>query len=332
MLQKRVDFCRGKGQDLSKLIMDGNLKLTSRICGRPVAELVPCKELGFFTAAPCSEPPAFKKRRCLQHATQARPDIVERPEDQVIIAHRRHRILRQACCSDPYQVQLTYRDRIHEPNVPTRWVDASFASPEQLQEYWSKQEANGYVAAKSAPGDLASTSCSTHKESSKGYSKLVRAGRLSGWLIATTSDGIIVHAKRFIGTESISQRYFFIAELAAKIPELFVIIHDDACHLRRFAGKHSRHSALAQRLAYPMMNYIIDRLHAKGHVDEWCKQNCHPEAPENVALVDGVKTSQAERANSVIGRHKYVLRHIKGLPASFYMQEVIQSRILLGVD
>ena len=40
----------------------------------------------------------------------------------------------------------------------------------------------------------------------------------------------------------------YMAELAEKVPELYVIIHDDACHVRRFASKHAGRSALGQRL------------------------------------------------------------------------------------
>ena len=114
-----------------------------------------------------------------------------------------------------------------------------------------------------------------------------------------TSAGLIAHAKEFIGVESISQRYFYIAELLPHIPELAVIVHDDACHLRKFAEKHSGHSALAARLAYPSIKYIIDKMHAKGHTDAWCLAHCHPDVPENALAVLGVRTPACETANSV---------------------------------
>ena len=53
MLDRRIEHCRQKGEHLSRVGVDGNLKLAGRICGRPVAELVECKPLGMFTATPC---------------------------------------------------------------------------------------------------------------------------------------------------------------------------------------------------------------------------------------------------------------------------------------
>eukprot|EP00973_Karenia_brevis_P031302 4320537-Karenia_brevis.AAC.1 len=86
---------------------------------------------------------------------------------------------------------------------------------------------------------------------------------------------------------SVSQRYLFLAEIATKVPELYVIIHDDACHVRRFADKYQGRSELGRRLAFPRMQYVIDKLHAKGHVDQWCKENCHPRVPHNAELIAG---------------------------------------------
>ena len=179
-------------------------------------------------------------------------------------------------------------------------------------------------------GDLAAISCATHKECTKAYQKLVRAGRLGGWLFAVTSNGKLVHAKEFTGTESISQRYFFVAEMAAKISELHVIVHDDACHLHKFAGRNARRCALAQRLAFPHMKYIIDELHAVGHVDPWCRANCVPSLPANKAFLNGFKTSANETMNSVLGRHKFMFRMMKPLTRSFFMHEVVESRDILG--
>lgn len=330
MLDRRIAQSRSLGENLSKQIVDGNLKLSSRVCGRPVAELLECREVGMFTATPCSCTPLFKKRRCAKHDSQNVPSDPGPDQAEVITAHRRHRMLREEWCAEPYDVRLTPRDQVGQPNCPSRWCAAEHVTPGQLHEYWATQEANGYTAAKSAPGDLAATTCKTHKESSSGYSKLVRQGRLSGWLIATTSNGIIVHAKPFMGAESVSQRYFFLAEIAAKVPELYVIIHDDACHVRRFAHKHQGRSELGRRLAFPRMHYIIDKLHAKGHVDEWCKQHCNPSVPQNAELIAGVKTSMCETVNSVIGRHKYMLRHMRGLTGAFFMHEVFEIRNALA--
>lgn len=326
MLQKRVSLCRQAGEDLSKVVVDGNQKLCRRVCGRPVAELTECKPLGLFTATPCSCTPAFKQRRCQKHSLASAPQDRGPEQSEVIVQHRRQRVLRAAADGEPYQVLLKLEEDCDNPNAPGRWVAAEHVTAGQLYDYWSKQEATGYVATKSPPNDLASTICSTHKESVKGYKKLVRQGRLCGWLIATTSNGMIVHAKEFVGAESIPQRYFFVAELVDQASEVSVLVHDDACHLRRFAAKRSGHSELAARLAYPSIRYVVDKMHAKGHVDPWCKANCHPDVPQNADAVRGVCTPRCEIVNSVIGRHKFALRHMRRRTAAFFVHEVIHLR------
>ena len=52
-----------------------------------------------------------------------------------------------------------------------------------------------------------------------------------------------------IGAESPSQRYRFLARLAARVPTLKVIVHDDACHLRLMAESQQKRTAIATRLA-----------------------------------------------------------------------------------
>ena len=145
-------------------------------------------------------------------------------------------------------------------------------------------------------------------------------------MIATTSNGFVVHAKEFVGAESIPQRYFFLAEIAAQLPELRVVVHDDACHLRKFASKHQGRSEVARRLAFPRVQYVIDKMHARGHVDKWCKENCHPDLPSNAEAIRGLKTPACETKNSVLGRHKFALRHMRKRTASFYMLELIDAR------
>ena len=90
MLQQRVRMARQAGDDLARIVMDGNLKLAGRVCGRPVAELVSCPSLSMFTAAPCSREPAHKKRRCAVHTATEQPSTALQPE--IVVAHRRVRV------------------------------------------------------------------------------------------------------------------------------------------------------------------------------------------------------------------------------------------------
>ena len=330
MLDKRIEFCRQNGACLEKLVVDGNLKLCVRICGRPMAELLESRLLGLLTTTPCSCPPAYKKRRCEKHASSLCGPSAAPTQSEVVVSHRHRASLHEEHCAEPYDVKLVARGMMGNRNPPSRWCPADWVTPQQLDEYWATQEAAGFLAAKTASSDLTATACKTHKENNRAYANLIRQGRLNGWLIATTSSGLIVHAKPFVGAESVSQRYFFLAELAAKLPQLYVVIHDDACHVRRFADKHAHRSDLGRRLAFPAVHYITDSFHASGHIDPWCLANCHPSAPGNAELVAGVKTSMCETVNSVVGRHKFMLRHMRGRTSAFFMHEVIDIRNLLS--
>ena len=44
---------------------------------------------------------------------------------------------------------------------------------------------------------------------------------------------------------------------------------DDGCHLKKYASK----TPPAIRLA--SINIVIDKMHFKGHIDQWCHQNCN---------------------------------------------------------
>ena len=52
------------------------------------------------------------------------------------------------------------------------------------------------------------------------------------------------------------------------------ICYDDGCHLKKFADKRANLTNTAGKIASCAI--AIDKMHFKGHVDEWCKQNCNP--------------------------------------------------------
>lgn len=149
---------------------------------------------------------------------------------------------------------------------------------------------------------------------------------MNGFLLATTPSGHILHVKAFSGSESLSQRFFFLAEIAALVPELSLIIHDDSCHLRKFARKHGGQSELGKRLQYPRAHYVIDCLHIRGHRDTWCLEHCHPDKGDHAQRMKDTNTSRAEQVNHVVGRHKHSLRSMGRFTRSFFMNEIIDSR------
>ena len=138
MLDRSTEHCAQKGEDLSRVGVDGNLKLAGWICGHPVAELVESKSLGMLTAISCSEQPAFKKKRCCKHDASKEVTDPFPAQSEVMVKHRRHSILRTNPCAEPCEVYLEVMGSEEDNATIGRWMDASLATPTQLQEYWQK--------------------------------------------------------------------------------------------------------------------------------------------------------------------------------------------------
>ena len=54
IFSRRVSFAHACGEDLARVVVDCDSKLSGRISGRECAELSHCAALGVFCATPCS--------------------------------------------------------------------------------------------------------------------------------------------------------------------------------------------------------------------------------------------------------------------------------------
>ena len=90
--------------------------------------------------------------------------------------------------------------------------------------------------------DLMSVTCSTHKESTAAQKQLKKS---AGMLCACLSDGVILHMQEIYGCESLSQRYVCVAAVKALMPSLCVVVHDDACHLHKYAARRAKDERVA---------------------------------------------------------------------------------------
>lgn len=52
------------------------------------------------------------------------------------------------------------------------------------------------------------------------------------------------------------------------------VIYDDGCHLRKFAQNRSRRDLTSAAKRLSEISIVVDKMHMKGHVDRWCKENC----------------------------------------------------------
>ena len=215
MFHRRLSGAASRGLDVSRIMLDGNMKLNGKVCGRPVAELTECPELGLYTATPCSCAPLFGKRRCAEHDLSG-PWDGEALGESVIVAHRRRRVRLKQASSLPYEVLLKPTDDVlggSDAGVRGRWIPASKATERQLRDHWLSQEPTGYVTMPTPADSFGGLECQTSKESSKEFKRLVRQGRFGGVLVAVTSCGYILHVAPFVGAETVPLRYFFVCAL-----------------------------------------------------------------------------------------------------------------------
>ena len=135
MFTRRVDALRAAGVQAQTVVFDGNAKLARRSCGRQVAELVHCPVLGRYTATQCSETPGHKRKRCCFHAAGHVATVATGPpQSEIVLSHRRRRVLECSPVAEPYDVCLVARGQEGNPVAPRRWCATFHATACQLQE------------------------------------------------------------------------------------------------------------------------------------------------------------------------------------------------------
>ena len=325
-----------------RLVLDGHQKLTRRTCQVPLCRWVFCSALGVGALTPCDETPWPGSHCCATHSRKSavhRPSCMQPGEEIVGVKV-------QDCVAASLQsyLQLVVRQpggltrRFPVADVDWPYVLqflVSQASPRRAREPTVSAAASADIVAEPPAAideeltlaEVLALACQTHKQGHGDRARALPSFRRSGgFLVACTSNGLIADIQEFCGAESVSQRYLFVARLKSSFPDLAVLVHDDACHLRRFADKRAHQSSFAKKLAFPEMMYAIDKFHARGHVDEWCLNNCHPRCEAVKEAIEGVNTSICEITFTWAARFKHSFRKMGKYTASFFMNEMVQMR------
>ena len=69
------------------------------------------------------------------------------------------------------------------------------------------------------------------------------------------------------------------------------IVYDDGYHLKKFATNPSRRSLTPTARKIAETTIVVDKMHFRGHTDEWCKRHCDPNHfsdLENVLFFDSL--------------------------------------------
>ncbi|CAK0880615.1 unnamed protein product [Prorocentrum cordatum] len=165
-------------------------------------------------------------------------------------------------------------------------------------------------------------SCKTHKES---ISAVRTSARSAGILTAVSETGVIGAFEEVITAETLSQRYCFLAKVAAAVPELKTLVHDDACHVRVFTlcrGADAAEGSMAARLGG--FQFILDRPHSLGHVDPTCRNECFPTVAANEATLGSFPTPICESVNAQLSPLAHTMHHMGRWVCSFLVSELVE--------
>ena len=175
---------------------------------------------------------------------------------------------------------------------------------------------------RSSPADLTAVACRTHKESESASAEL---SKTAGILCSCISSGIIVVFREMYGCESLSQRYVMLSDLLERYPECTMVVHDDACHLHKFAAARASWSPQSTRLAPPQVRYVCDPFHMAGHVDPWCLTHCNPACPDVAPALQNIRTSVCEFTFTWLSAYKHQTKHMSEWGFKLFLLEMVAA-------
>ena len=99
-----------------------------------------------------------------------------------------------------------------------------------------------------------------------------------------------------------------VCEMGCVFPQILVVVHDDACHMRRYTTNSQDHEELQAQIAHPMVTYVLDRFDARGHLDAWCRATCCTTSPQMQDIVADAVTSICEITFAWLAKYKHMVR------------------------
>lgn len=76
------------------------------------------------------------------------------------------------------------------------------------------------------------------------------------------------------------------------------ICYDDGCHLKKFSQNKQRSELTSTAKRIASFSIVVDKMHFKGHTDEWCHQNCNPYELESLKAVSTIYYNGEEQVTS----------------------------------
>eukprot|EP00959_Pyramimonas_sp_CCMP1952_P101973 2132600-Pyramimonas_sp.AAC.1 len=114
-------------------------------------------------------------------------------------------------------------------------------------------------------------------------------------------------------------------KVAAAVPELKTLVHDDACHVRAFAlcrVADAAEGSMAARLGG--FQFIQDWPHNLGHVDPTCREEYFPTVAANEATLGSFPTPICESVNAQLSLLAHTVHHMGRWVCLFFVSEVVE--------
>ena len=77
------------------------------------------------------------------------------------------------------------------------------------------------------------------------------------------------------------------------------------------------------------VDYVVDKLHIKGHIGKNCKKFCHP---DNFAELQPLNTVVCEQKNFWLGKYKYSLKHTSMDRFNFFVFIICDAYNQLNIE
>ena len=344
-----VDGAKAAQMRCDVVVMDGNAKNIRAVCAAPFMQFLTDPRLRKAVRTGCARTPQLGRTCCRQH--ESARTATDAGVDLEIIDHKAPLVALQSDAAVDFMLlvreiggagrEVWVTEQLLEPRAVVSYLlavgDDQLAQQVQKRSRarkllpheelpplpsLAKDPSLALLALASAPDDLAAVACGTHKEAEALQRSLART---AGVLCAVLSSGIVILMREMYGSESLSQRYLFISKVVDVLPDVSVLIHDDACHTSKFCSKRADESIHAARLAPPNLQHICDPFHMAGHTDAWCREHCDPRSAANAPLMEGIRSSVCEFTFTWLSRYKHQSKHMNEWGFKFFLLEMMRS-------
>ena len=281
------------------LVRDGNQKLSRRTCSELFADIERIPGTGLYFVQSCCKTPKRKTGFCASH--------------------------QRADTKGSGLVKVHKKDCVGtKPEALIRTVPSIGAVEWPLKD-WMRAQVHKQSKDKVREGEDPDVALAADFVSCRTIKMKKRVSRRSGgWLVGCNENGVILGAMEFFGGESLTQRAAFVAKMIGEYPSLKTVVHDDACHLRKFLTTWFK--ADSPHVCYPAVAFVIDKFHSKAHNDSWCQKHCSPKTKENQRRLEAVNSSACEILFSWLSGYKNAFRHMNRMTGHFFIHELLLLR------